>query len=335
MLPPFLSPLYQDPFLTAQDTEFLRNPLGQPPIRWSTRPTIHPLLIRQAIRLAATPYAIRFISSVFDKPRPQELTAINLTSGWWKVYPPGRSTLHPTARRLEAEALRAIALAATGNRITDEEDLFDIVPDNKSRHFHLDSSFTSAYEQELRAILESPLSSLTPSPEASPLAGPSNRPRSSSDPQAYSSDLLEPNLFRTWLDEQEQPSPPPSPTLFPVDKTFRWSRNRRIHFHFNMAAQTQQLPIRGSGKAPSWGWKGPEDSITLPVFFDEVERTCESVGQQTDWQYIQAAILYADPTAADLWRRLSQANPANQATATWDAFKTECYSFYPKSNETR
>ncbi len=73
-------------------------------------------------------------------------------------------------------------------------------------------------------------------------------------------------------------------------------------------AQNQQLPIRGSGKAPSWGWKGPEDSITLPVFFDEVERTCESVGQQTDWQYIQAAILYADPTAADLWRRLSQAN---------------------------
>ncbi len=99
--------------------------------------------------------------------------------------------------------------------------------------------------------------------------------------------------------------------------------------------QNQQLPIRGSGKAPSWGWKGPEDSITLPVFFDEVERTCESVGQQMDWQYIQAAILYADPTAADLWRRLSQANPANQATATWDAFKEECYGFYPKSNKTR
>ncbi len=99
--------------------------------------------------------------------------------------------------------------------------------------------------------------------------------------------------------------------------------------------QNQQLPIRGSGKAPSWGWKGPEDSITLPVFFDEVEQTCESVGQQTDWQYIQAAILYADPTAADLWQRLSQANPANQATATWDAFKEECYGFYLKSNKTR
>ncbi len=27
--------------------------------------------------------------------------------------------------------------------------------------------------------------------------------------------------------------------------------------------------------------------------------------------------------------------PANQATATWDAFKEECYGFYPKSNETR
>ncbi len=61
---------------------------------------------------------------------------------------------------------------------------------------------------------------------------------------------------------------------------------------------------------------------------------CESVGQQTDWQYIQATILYADLTAADLWQRLSQANPANQATATWNVFKEECYGFYPKSNET-
>ncbi len=54
-----------------------------------------------------------------------------------------------------------------------------------------------------------------------------------------------------------------------------------------------------------------------------------------DWQYIQATILYADLTAADLWQRLPQANPANQATATWDAFKEECYGFYLKSNETR
>ncbi len=88
--------------------------------------------------------------------------------------------------------------------------------------------------------------------------------------------------------------------------------------------QNQQLPIRGSGKAPSWGWKGPKDLITLPIFFDKVEQMCESIGQQTDWQYIQAAILYTDPTAADLWQWLSQANLANQATATWDAFKEEC-----------
>ncbi|KAK0236486.1 hypothetical protein EDD85DRAFT_954356 [Armillaria nabsnona] len=54
-----------------------------------------------------------------------------------------------------------------------------------------------------------------------------------------------------------------------------------------------------------------------------------------DWQYIQATILYADPTAADLWQRLSQSNLANQAIATWDAFKEECYGFYLKSNETR
>ncbi len=88
-----------------------------------------------------------------------------------------------TARRLEVEALRTVARAATGDRISDEEDLFDLVPDNESHHFHLDSSFTSAYEQELRAILESPLSSLAPSPVASPLPGPSTRPRSNSDPQ--------------------------------------------------------------------------------------------------------------------------------------------------------
>ncbi len=244
-------------------------------------------------------------------------------------------------RHLEAEALRTVARAATGNRISDEEDLFDLVPNNKSHHFHLDSSFTSAYEQELRAILESPLSSLAPSPIASPLPGPSTCPRSNSDPQAYVSDLPDPDLFQIWSDEQEDLSLPPSPTLFPIDKTFHWSRNRWIHFHFNMAGQqqapvqNQQLPIRGSGKAPSWGWKGSEDSITLPVFFDEVEWTCKSIGQQMDWQYIQAAILYADPTAADLWRRLSQANPANQATATWNAFKEECYGFYLKSNETR
>ncbi len=116
-------------------------------------------------------------------------------------------------RHLEAEALRTVARATTGNRISDEEDLFDLVPDNESHHFHLDSSFTSAYEQELRAILESPLSSLSPSPIVSPLPGPST-------------------------------------------------------------------------------------------------------------------------PAADLWQRLSQANPANQATATWDTFREECYGFYPKSNET-
>ncbi|PBK75374.1 hypothetical protein ARMSODRAFT_970046 [Armillaria solidipes] len=47
MLPPFSSPLYQGPFFTAQDTEFLRNLLGQSPIRCSTGPTMHPLLICQ------------------------------------------------------------------------------------------------------------------------------------------------------------------------------------------------------------------------------------------------------------------------------------------------
>ncbi len=123
-------------------------------------------------------------------------------------------------RRLEAEALQTVTRAATGNRISDEEDLFNLVPDNESHHFHLDSSFTSAYEQELRAILESPLSSLSPSPVASPLPGPSTCLRSNSDPQAYALDPPDPDLFRTWLDEQEDPSLPPSPTLFLLTRPF-------------------------------------------------------------------------------------------------------------------
>ncbi len=149
------------------------------------------------------------------------------------------------------------------------------VPDNESHHFHLDSSFTSAYEQELRAILESPLSSLAPSPVASPLPGPSTRPRSNSDPQADASDppiqiYFEPGRTSKKIQVHHRHN------TFPYrQEPFVGQETDWIHFHFNMAgqqqalAQNQQLPIRGSGKAPSWGWKGPEDSITLPVFFDE------------------------------------------------------------------
>ncbi len=88
---------------------------------------------------------------------------------------------------LEVEALWTVTRAATGNRISDEEDLFNLVSDNKSHHFHLDLSFTSAYEQELRAILKSPLSSLSPSPVVSLLLEPSTHLRSNSDLQAYTS----------------------------------------------------------------------------------------------------------------------------------------------------
>ncbi len=98
-------------------------------------------------------------------------------------------------RCLEAEALWTVTRAATGDRISDKEDLFDLVPNNESHHFRLDSFFTSAYEQELKAILESPLSSLAPSPIASLLPGPSTHPRSNSDPQAYILDPPDPDLF--------------------------------------------------------------------------------------------------------------------------------------------
>ncbi len=159
-------------------------------------------------------------------------------------------------RRLEAEALWTVARATTGDRISDEEDLFDLVPDNESHHFHLDSSFTSAYKQELRAILESPLSSLAPSPVARSATG-THQPAqglTQTRRQTHRICLIQ-IYFKPWSDEQEDPSPPPTPTLFPIDKTFRWSRNRQIHFHFNMAgqqqapAQNQQLPIRGSGES--------------------------------------------------------------------------------------
>ncbi len=168
-----------------------------------------------------------------------------------------------------------------------KKDLFDLVPNNESHHFHLDSSFTSAYEQELRAILESPLSSLAPSPIASHYQD--HQPAQGLTQTCRHTHQIRPiQIYFESGQTSKKIQVRHHHQHFPIDKTFHWSRNRRVHFHFNMAgqqqapAQNQQLPIRGSGKAPSWGWKGPEDLITLPVFFDEVERMCESVGQQTD-----------------------------------------------------
>ncbi|KAK0433677.1 hypothetical protein EV421DRAFT_1994347 [Armillaria borealis] len=94
---------------------------------------------------------------------------------------------------------------------------------------------------------------------------------------------------------------------------------------------TQQLPLHGSNKAPQWVWRGPEDNTTLPVFLDEVEQTCRSVGKTDDKDFIDASILYTDPSASELWKQL----PAAKATPfSWANFKTQCFSYYPKSNVT-
>ncbi|KAK0435235.1 uncharacterized protein EV420DRAFT_1653356 [Desarmillaria tabescens] len=92
---------------------------------------------------------------------------------------------------------------------------------------------------------------------------------------------------------------------------------------------TQQLPLRGSSKAPSWTWRGAEDNIILPIYFDEVEHTCKSVGMTKDEEYIAAAILYADPGSAELWKNIPAVKAAN-----WKNFKTQCYTYYPKANVT-
>ncbi|PBK60349.1 hypothetical protein ARMSODRAFT_898143, partial [Armillaria solidipes] len=94
---------------------------------------------------------------------------------------------------------------------------------------------------------------------------------------------------------------------------------------------TQQLPLRGSNKAPHWVWRGPEDNTTLPVFLDEVERTCRSVGKTDDKDFINASILYTDPSASELWKQLPA---AKAASPVWANFKTQCFSYYPKSNVT-
>ncbi len=97
------------------------------------------------------------------------------------------------------------------------------------------------------------------------------------------------------------------------------------------APQPQQFPLRGSNKAPHWTWKGPEDNFTLSIFFDEVERTCRSIGKADDKDFIDAAILYTDPSARELWGRLPE---TRAATPDWTVFKTQCYSYYPKANKT-
>ncbi len=175
----------------------------------------------------------------------------------------------------------------------EDQSFFTIVPEEESHHAHINTSFSDLFRN-------SPLSPLTPSASFSPIASP---PR----------------------DNFSQPSS----SQLPLQPQHLFTSNQSLS---NMTApQPQQFPLRGSSKAPHWTWKGPEDNFTLSIFFDEVERTCRSIGKADDKDFIDAAILYTDPSARELWGRLPE---TRAATPDWTVFKTQCYSYYPKANKT-